>query len=54
MQYGEKFILKKSPWVVVVVFMTAHSKALLRYFAGPSGSIVFEHTNKVSIQIKIV
>ena len=26
-------------------------KALLRYFAGPSASIVFGHTNKVSIQI---
>ena len=26
-------------------------KALLRYFAGPSASIVFGDTNKVSIQI---
>ena len=45
MQYDEKFISKKkkkSLWVVVVVvvFMIAHSKALLRYFAGPSASIV--------------
>ena len=48
MKYDEKFISSKkiSLWVVVV-----HSKALLRYFAGPSASIVFGHTNKVSIQI---
>ena len=52
MHYGKKVILKKSLWLVVVVdFMTAYIKALLRYFAGPSASIVFGHTNKVSIQI---
>ena len=51
MKYDEKFISKKISLWVIVVFMTAHSKALLRYFAGPSASIVFGHTNKVSIQI---